>query len=179
MGRSRSKEKRNTSVIKEETSGIEKKVSRKEEQKIEIEPKLLPETKNEEEENIKEDIEEKDDHKTKENDQPSKQKKKRIKKKRIKDSMPCNINKRYIMKASHLSKKEYASQCRTREIKCKQTKTCFVHEGRHNLKKIRKWVTNINKKWISEMNHPIWKQGITWDLVTGGFMETLLNFKFI
>merc|ERR1712030_36752 len=125
------------------------------------------------EEDIKKDIKEVNNQK--ESDQPAKQKKKRIKKKRLKNSMPCNINKRYIMKASHLSKKEYASQCRTREIKCKQTKTCFVHEGRHNLKKIRKWVTNINKKWITEMNHPIWKQGITWDLVTGGFMETLLN----
>merc|ERR1712105_187085 len=64
-------------------------------------------------------------------------------------------------------------------MKCKQTETCFVHEGRHNLKKIRKWVTSINKEWITKLDHPIWKQGITWNLITGGFMETLLNFQFI
>merc|ERR1712074_171517 len=82
--RFRSKEIKNTSVIKEETSEIEKEVSKKEEKEIKIEPKIesLPETKNDKEENNKEDIEEvnkeKDAKKTKENDQPSKQKKKRI-----------------------------------------------------------------------------------------------------
>merc|ERR1712090_14442 len=46
--RSRSKEIKNTSVIKEETSEIEKEVSKKEEKEIKIEPKIesLPETKN-------------------------------------------------------------------------------------------------------------------------------------
>merc|ERR1712074_503845 len=53
----RSKEKKNTSVIKEETSEIKKEVSKKEEKEIKIEPNL-PETKNDKKENNKEDIEE-------------------------------------------------------------------------------------------------------------------------
>merc|ERR1712237_108414 len=118
--------------------------------KEEIKTKVLPEIKIDKEENIKKDIKEVDNQK--ENDQPAKQKKKRIKKKRLKNSMPCNINKRYIMKASHLSKKETAIQCKTKSMKCKQSETCFVHEGRHNLKKIRKWVTTINQEWTTKMD---------------------------
>ena len=58
------------------------------------------------------------------------------------------------MKAGHLSKKEFVNQCRTKSMKCKQTKTCFVHEGRHNLRKIRKWITTINREWIKKNGSP-------------------------
>merc|ERR1712030_34619 len=84
--RSRSKKIENSSVIKEETSDIEKEIPKKEEKEIKIEPKVLPETKTDKEENIKEDIKEvnKEMDTQKENDQPPKKKKQPPKKKKKK-----------------------------------------------------------------------------------------------
>ena len=57
-------------------------------------------------------------------------KKKKLKKRRLKNSLPCNINKIYIMKTGTLSKKEHKQQCDTKRMKCKQNVTFHVHEGR-------------------------------------------------
>ena len=43
----------------------------------------------------------------------AKAKKKKIKRRRLKNSLPCNINKVYIMKLGTLSKKEYKQQCKS------------------------------------------------------------------
>ena len=47
-------------------------------------------------------------------------KKKAKKKRRLKNNLPCNIDKIYLMKAGHLSKKEFKNQCKTKQIKCKK-----------------------------------------------------------
>ena len=67
----------------------------------------------------------------------AKAKKKKNKRRRLKNSLPCNINKVYIMKLGTLSKKEYKQQCKSKSMKCKQNITCHVHEGRRNLKKLK------------------------------------------
>merc|ERR1712074_231718 len=100
-------------------------------------------------------------------------KKKRIKRRRLKNSLPCNINKIYIMKLGTLSKKEYKQQCKSKNIKCKQSTTCHIHEGRKNLKKLKSLIKNITPE------HPGWKLGLNWTLTTGGFIETLINFDHI
>ena len=130
-------------------------------------PKIPETTSEEKDEEIKDLDTEKDDPTSK------KYKKKRIKKKKLKNSLPCNINKRYIMKAGHLSKKEFINQCNMKTMKCKQNRICFVHEGRMNLKKLRNMIKNVDP------DHPSWKIGITWTMMTGGFLETLLNFRHI
>merc|ERR1712055_91187 len=70
-------------------------------------------------------------------------------------------------------KKEFINQCNMKTMKCKQNRICFVHEGRQNLKKLRKLIKNVDP------DHPSWKIGITWTMMTGGFLETLLNFQHI
>ena len=62
-------------------------------------------------------------------------KKKSKKKKMLKNTLPCNIDKRYLMKAGQLSKEEFKNQCKTKQINCKHKKICYVHEGRQSLKK--------------------------------------------
>ena len=59
------------------------------------------------------------------------------KRKRLKNNLPCNINKTYLIKAGHLSNKEFNEQCSTSSMQCKKAKQCYVHEGRTNLKKLR------------------------------------------
>ena len=100
-------------------------------------------------------------------------KKKAKKKKRLKNTLPCNIDKRYLMKAGQLSKEEFKNQCKTKQINCKQKKICYVHEGRQNLKKLRTLIQNVKP------DHPSWKIGIKWNIMIGGFLETLINFRHI
>ena len=42
-----------------------------------------------------------------------------------------------------------------------------------NLRKLRTLVKNVKPE------HPSWKTGIKWNITTGGFIETLVNFKHI
>ena len=101
-------------------------------------------------------------------------KKKRIKKKRkLKNSLPCNINKIHLMKAGRLSKEEFKNQCITKRMKCKNKEICHVHEGRKNLKKLRTLIRNVKPE------HPSWRIGIKWNITIGGFLETLVNFRHI
>jgi len=86
-------------------------------------------------------------------------KKKRIKRRRLKNSLPCNINKVYIMKLGTLSKKEYKQQCKSKSMKCKQSTTCHVHEGRRNLKKLKSLIRSITPE------HPGWKLGLNWTII--------------
>ena len=77
------------------------------------------------------------------------------------------------MKTGQLSKKEYKQQCNTKKMKCKQNEICHIHEGRANLKKLKSLLRNV------QPNHPSWKIGINWSIMTGGFLETLINFRHI
>ena len=90
---------------------------------------------------------------------------------RLKETLPCNLNKRYILKAGTLSNKDFYEQCTSKEIKCKKEIKCQVHEGRDNLRKIRNLLKHISP------NHLGWKMGIKWYITVGGAMENLLNFK--
>ena len=56
---------------------------------------------------------------------------------------------------------------------CNKSKICYVHEGRQNLRKLRTLIQKIKP------NHPGWKIGLKWNLLIGGFLETLLNFRHI
>ena len=77
------------------------------------------------------------------------------------------------MKTGTLSKIEHKQQCDSKGMKCKQNVTCHVHEGRRNLKKLKFLIKTI------EPNNPGWKIGLNWTITTGGFIETLLNFRHI
>ena len=48
-----------------------------------------------------------------------------------------------------------------------------LKKGRKNLKKLRTLIQTIKP------NHPGWKIGLKWNLLIGGFLETLLNFRHI
>ena len=106
---------------------------------------------------------------------PTKQnfKRKHKKKRKLKDTLPCNLDKIYILKAGTLSKKEFYEQCTSKKVKCKRKIKCQVHEGRDNLRKLRTLIKNIKP------NHPGWKMGIKWNITIGGSIETLLNFKYL
>ena len=103
--------------------------------------------------------------------QPRNHKKRRKKTMRIKETLPCNLNKRYILKAGTLSNKDFYEQCTSRRVKCKNEIKCTVHEGRDYLRKIRTLLKKINP------NHQGWKMGIKWNIKVGGAMENLVNFK--
>merc|ERR1712030_245901 len=45
--------------------------------------------------------------------------------------------------------------------------------GRTNLKKLKSLIKNVKP------NHQSWKIGLKWNIMTGGFLETLLNFRHI
>ena len=92
---------------------------------------------------------------------------------RMKNNLPCNINKIYLMKAGHLSNKEFTEQCSTRSMQCKKANPCYVHEGRKNLKKLRNMLLKIKP------DHMGWKTGIKWNIEKGGFLETLFNFQYL
>ena len=99
--------------------------------------------------------------------------KKNKKRRKLKNDLPCNINKTYLMKAGHLSNEEFKNQCQTKRITCNKSKTCYVHEGRKNLRKLRTLLQKIKP------NHIGWKKGLKWNLLIGGFLETLVNFRHI
>merc|ERR1712030_180564 len=88
-------------------------------------------------------------------------KRKTNKRKRLKNNLPCNINKTYLMKAGHLSNEEFKNQCKTKKMGCKKSNQCYVHEGRKNLRKIRNLIQKIKP------NHIGWKIGLKWNLVKG------------
>ena len=56
-------------------------------------------------------------------------------------------------------------------MKCNKNKVCDVHEGRKNLRKLRRLIQKIKP------NHIGWKIGLKWNIVKGGFLETLFNFR--
>ena len=98
--------------------------------------------------------------------QPRNYKKRQKKKMRLKETLPCNLNKRYILKAGTLSNKDFYEQCTSKEVKCKKEIKCKVHEGRDNLRKIRTLLKQINP------NHQGWKMRIKWNITVGGAIET-------
>ena len=54
---------------------------------------------------------------------------------------------------------------------CKYEVTCFIHEGRRNLKRIRFLLSKIKP------DHNGWKEGIHWNIERKGYLETMINFR--
>ena len=77
------------------------------------------------------------------------------------------------MKAGHLSVEEFKNQCKRKNMNCNKSKICYINEGRQNLRKLRNLIKKIKP------NHVGWKIGLKWDILIGGFMETLINFRHI
>ena len=75
------------------------------------------------------------------------------------------------MKPGQLSSQDYERLCHYKGMNCKYKKTCFIHEGRLNLKKVR------NLLWKIKPDHDGWKKGITWNTDRKGFLEAMINFR--